>query len=343
MEKLTPELPVLRLGLLGFNPAQQALFETALAVLRTRLRWCLVPIEEADALCVNGSRTTALPDGSLQIAASGPGTVAIRIDPTDPSRPLAFTLPLELPGVSAASTFDMASPASTRTMLEKFEGWLRPIAIQFCVASRIVQTRLDVSSTVYHVSFDGRLVAIVSRRSGIGVLAIADPARLEGAVWARRPELADEIPGHFVQAGLSQVLWEYAMRTTRDLLPAYFNSGPIYWCRPPQLPQRLFRNSHLMIVRELAHAPISFDALARSTGLPESVLARNLAALRLVGSITHDKKRALRASAQLTTNAARSVEGPLSEPFVVALGPRQTARSPADDKTAPAPLVPQES
>ena len=328
----------MRLGLLGFNPAQQALFETALVVLRTRLHWRLVPLAEADAVCINGSRVVELPDASLQIAASTPGALPTRIDPNDSGRPMAFTLPLAQ-GVQATTTFDMASPASTRAMLEKFEGWLRPMSAQFCLASRIVQARLDVNSNVYHVSVDGRLVAILSRRTGVGVLPIADPFHLDRALWARRPGPADEIPAHFVQAGLSQVLWQYAMRTERNLLPTYFRSGPIYWCRSPQLPQRLFGDSHLMIVRELAQGPASFPELIRRTGLSEAALSRDLAGLRIVGAVTHDRKQALRAAMK----PDGSLERPASRHLVAALRHRDShAAGPAhSDMTAPAPLAPQ--
>lgn len=321
IDKIASELPVLRLGLIGFSAAQLALFETALVVLRTRLQWQISALADADAVCVNGSRASALADGSLQVLASVPGTAPTRIDPNESDRPLSFSLPLG-PGVVAGGTFDMASPASTRAMLEKFEGWLRPMSVQFCLASRIVQARLDISANVYHVSVDGRLVAVLSRRNGVGVLPIADPFHLDKAEWARRPGLADEIPGHFVQASLSQVLWQYAMRTRRNLLPTYFRSGPIYWCRAPQLPQRLFSDSHLMIVRELAHAPTSFAELAKRTKLPEAVLSRDLAGLRIVGAVTHDRKQAQRAGA---------VPG----------STRSAGRSALGDMTAPAPLTPQ--
>ena len=320
-DNILSELPVLQLGLVGFSAAQQALFETALVVLRTRLHWRIVALPEADAICVNGSRATALPDASLQVLASVPGAASIRIDPNDSDRPLSFSLPLG-PGVVAASTFDMASPASTRAMLEKFEGWLRPMSVQFCLASRIVQSRLDLSANVYHVTVDGRMVAIVSRRSGVGVLPIADPSHLHKADWARRPELADEIPGHFIQTSLSQVLWQYTMRTQRNLLPTYFRSGPIYWCRAPQLPQRLFSDSHLTIVRELAHAPKSFAELAKRTGLQEDVLSRDLAGLRIVGAVSHDSKQAQRAGSVRTSA-------------------RSDSHSALGDMTAPAPLAPQ--
>ena len=317
------ELPVLRLGLLGFSAAQQAMLETALVVLRTRLRWRICGIDEADAICVNGSRVAPLPDGSLQIAPVKPGQAPLRIDPDHSDRPMAFSLPMAA-GVQATSTFDMASPASTRSMLEKFEGWLRPVSVQFCLASRIVQSRMDLSGTVYHVTVDGRLVAVVSRSNGVGVLPIADPFHLEGAQWAKRPVLADEIPGHFVHVGMSQALWQYAMRTQRDLLPTYFRSSPIYWCRSPQLPQRLFRDSHLMIGRELARSPMTFADLGKRTGLPEAVLARDLAGLRIVGAVTHDRKQALRLR---------------DKPFVRSRGTAE----PAGDMTAPAPLAPQDS
>ena len=318
-DKLPAELPVLQLGLLGFNAAQQAMLETALVVLRTRLRWSIAPLDQADAFCVNGSRVTPLADGSLQIAATKPGAPPLRLEPSHSQRPISFTLPLA-PGVQAENTFDMASPASTRAMLEKFEGWLRPVSVQFCLASRIVESKMDLSGTVYHVTVDGRLVAVVSRRSGVGVLPIADPFHLDNALWAKRPGPADEIPGHFVHVGLSQILWQYAMRTRRDLLPAYFRSGPLYWCRSPQLPQRLFDDSTLAIVRELARAPQSLAVLGQRTGLPEAVLARDLAGLRIVGAVTHDRKQAQRIRTQPAVRAAGAT----------------------DDMTAPAPLVPQD-
>lgn len=340
MDPLPAELPILRLGLVGFNAAQQALFETALVMLRTRLRWCVTPLAEADALCVNGSRALFLADGSLQVAAAAPGEGPLRMDPSDADRPMAFTVPFAAHQISRAPTFDMASPASTRAVLDKFEGWLRPMAIQFCVASRIVQSRIDLSSTVYHVSVEGRLIAIVSRRSGVGVLPIGDPARVHEALWSRRPELADEMPGHFVQAGLTQVLWQYAIRTRRKLLPGYFRSGPIYWCRAPQLPQRLFSDSHLAIARELAQAPASFAELGRRTGLAEETLARDLAALRIAGAVSHDRKQAAKGSGGPAAKAT-SMKRAAGMAAGIGAGLRSMRQgSDRTDMTAPAPLTP---
>lgn len=345
MDPHLAELPVLRLGLVGFNSAQQALFATALVVLRTRMQWKLVALADADAICINGSRAVALADGSLEIASSQPGAPPVRLDPDDSTRPVAFTLPVAATGIQPSCTFDMGSPASTRSMLEKFEGWLRPKTVQYCLASQIIQDHIEVISTVHHVTVDGRLVAVVSPRNGVGVLPIADPFHLKTAVWARRPVLADEIPSHFVQAGLAEVLWQYAIRTKRNLLPASFRTGPIYWCRPPQVPPRLFKDSHLMIVRELAHDAADFADLAQRTGMASAVLARDLAALRIVGAITQDKKLAQRLQLRPTGVGGKSLEIPVERHSTESTrGARIISKAAAEsaaaarDHTVPAPL-----
>jgi DNA-binding transcriptional ArsR family regulator len=320
MEKAPLELPVLRLALVGFSPAEQNVIEMALEKIQAGLPWCLSSLDDADALFACGPRAVPAAGGLLQV---NPGLSALQpvlLDINDTDRPLAFSLPLTAPGYRSANTFDIRKPESIRAMLVQFTGWLRPMAVKFWLASRIVHERLDLGSTVYHVSVEGRLQAVVSRRAGVGVLPIADPKQLDDAIWARRPVLADEIPGHFVQTGMAEVLWQYAMRTRRELLPAAFRSGPLYWCRAPQLRQRLFRDSHLMIARELVHASTTFSELGRRTGLPEAVLARDLSALRITGAVTQDRKQALRAAGQLPdTSAARRL----------------------GDKTAPARLTPQ--
>jgi hypothetical protein len=145
-----------------------------------------------------------------------------------------------------------------------------------------------------------------------------------------------------VQVGLSQVLWQYAMRTQRNLMPTYFRSGPLYWCRAPQLPQRLFRDSHLMIGRELAQAPTTFAELCRRTGLPEAVLSRDLAGLRIVGAVTHDRKQAQRARSQAPRGGGR-VEAAAGDMggATARRRDRSAAVTETSEMTAPAPLTPQ--
>jgi len=329
----------MRLGLVGFEPDEIAGITAQFTQIQTRMSWRLADLGEADALFAHGGRATLLVDGSVQIRPGSGDARPVRIDLTDSDRPLAFSQPRPSSLQRPCPTFDLARPETVRAVLEQFSGWLRPMALRFWLASTIVEERLDLSSHVYHVSVEGRLHAVVSRRTGVGVLPIADPTRLEDAIWARRPALADEIPGHFVQTGLPQVLWQYAMRTRRNLLPPDMRSGLIYWCRAPQLPQRLFRDSHLTIVRILAHAPTSYAVLMQLTGLEDAVLTRDLAALRIVGAITHDRRQAQRAAALAAPGTAAILASPGR--WRAARSPKQDA--PVGDKTAPAPLVPQES
>ena len=69
----------------------------------------------------------------------------------------------------------------------------------------------------------------------------------------------------------------------------------------------MFSDSHLMVVRELVQGPATFAELGRRTGLSEAVLSRDLAGLRIVGCVTHDRKQAVRAAMQPGTKAG--VEG----------------------------------
>ncbi len=170
-------------------------------------------------------------------AAAG-GARPIRINLSESDRPVAFSLPLASKQLRDVTTFHLNSPASIKGMLDRFGGWLRPMAVQLCLASYIAEHNLDLNTGVFHVIAKGRLQAVVSR-NGVGVLPIADPAEVIDANWAHRPPFADEIPRHFLRIGFPQLMWQYAMRTDRDVLPARFRTGLIYWRAPPQLPNRL--------------------------------------------------------------------------------------------------------
>jgi hypothetical protein len=223
-------------------------------------------------------------------------------------------------------------------MLDRFEGWLRPMAVQLCLASYIAEHNLDLNTGVFHVTARGRLQAVVSR-SGVGVLPIADPAEVIDASWAHRPPFADEKPRHFLRIGFPQVMWQYAMRTTRDVLPPRFRTGLIYWRGPPQLPNRLLTDTHLLIARELSQAPATFRELGEQTHVPDSQLARCLAAFYVVGAITTNKRRAADTPADRNPTLAN-----LRETFRTTsaslTGDIEHPSSQVPDATAPAPFNP---
>ena len=285
---------MLRLGLAGFTAAEQAVLSAALAARAShgQTSWQFAPLGEADAWCVNGSRVQSLPGGVLRILPGLPSGRSIRIHPDEIDWPIAFSTPLGSAGFEPAFTFQADSAESTESVLRHLEGWLRPLMVQFYLASQIVEQDLDLRSGVFHVSVHGKLYAIVSLRGGIGVWPIADPAELVHAVWSHRPNSADAIPNSFVRTDYSQLMWQYATRTTRDCLPSHYRTRQLFLRRPPRVPMRLLNDPTLLLVRELEFMSGTFAELAQRTGMTGAKLTRHLGALYMVGAITADPKRA---------------------------------------------------
>ncbi|WBY00227.1 hypothetical protein PE066_12135 [Ramlibacter tataouinensis] len=286
------DFPVLRLGLAGFSPAEEEGIRAALREPAPGLLWEIVPLADADAWCVNGVRAQPLGDGTVRIAPGLPSSRSIRVDPRAVDCPVVFARLPASPGFRPQCVFDPEQPATIAAMLRWLEGRLRPIVVQFHVARHIAVAEPDLRACSWHVTLEGRLCAVVNQRSGIGVWALADPAALPNARWSRRPESANAIPAHFVTTDFSQLMWQYATRTSRDCLPPHYRTQPLFLRRPPRLPARTLDDTSLLLVRELGHACAGFAELRERTGLGEAALARHLGALYMVGAITADPRRA---------------------------------------------------
>jgi hypothetical protein len=292
-DALATELPVLRLGLAGFTREEEAALcvELAWRATERHMVWQVSPLGDADAWCVNGSRLRALPDGTWRIAPAHASERSVRINPDEVDWPMAFSLPAGPPDLEASYRFDLDSPESIQGLLEQLEGWLRPVMLQFSLASHIVHQNVDLAAGTWHVTVNGKLYALVSRRTGVGVWPIANPLHLAHAVWHRLPEAADAMPGAFMQAPLAEAMWQYATRTMRDCLPSHYRRKRLYLRRPPPLPMRMLSNRTLLLVRELARSAATFGELGQRTAIPGTELARLLAALYMVGSVTANPKR----------------------------------------------------
>jgi hypothetical protein len=335
------ELPILRLGVAGFSAQQEESLGAALERSGSGL-WHIGKFAEADGWWVNGARVQVLPDGTVRIAPGVPGSRSLHLDLGDIDRPIAFSLPLATRQLEPLFTFDTGSQRSVAAVLDKFEGWLKPLMAQFCLASRILEQETVLGTGVHHVSVNGRLIAVVDMRGDIGVFPTAGPLDFDDAIWHRMPEGA-AVPDHFVRISLSQLMWQFAQRTARDVLPQRYREETIYFRRPPRLPQRLLSDSHLLVLRELACASADFADLQQRTGLGATPMARDLAALYFVGAITTNRKRAAPAVAQ---RGADSLPLP-SQQHSVPSGLDAEAASPPhkrtpfiSDMTAPAPIGP---
>jgi hypothetical protein len=287
------ERPVLSLGLVGFTAEQEArLGELVAGPWPSLPSWRLGNLSDADAWWVNGSRTQVLADGNLRIASGVPGGRSVRFSLAEIDRPIAFSQPLAPADFEPAYHFNMEAIASMHQVLTKFGHWLRPLASQLCLASQLIGREKELGSRVYHVSVDGRLLAVVDLQGDVGVLPTAAPTDFDHAEWQARPESARYVPEGFRRVSMPQLVWQYAVRSSRDLLPVRYRVGRIYFRRPPRLDHHLLKDSHLLLMRELAQAPGAFEELQYRTGLAAGPLARELAALYLVGSITSNPRRA---------------------------------------------------
>lgn len=228
--------------------------------------------------------------------------VRLALHRAEVDRPLAFAAPLP-EGFVSAEFFDAADEHSVRQRLQRFEAWLRPLRTQFALGERLIE-QLDVFKRgVVHVMHEGRLLAVVDLdRWQTGLSIPARPVDIGMAEWVRRPDLAGEIPPGFMRLPLQRVLWNYAVRTERDLLPARYRDQVIHLRRVPRLPVRWFDEPHVRIMRELLAEPAGLTRLAKRTGLAPDVLAHHLASLYFAGGLTTDADSARRAAEEARRN-----------------------------------------
>jgi hypothetical protein len=266
----------------------------------------------------------------------------------DVDRPTAFALPISAQRLQPSYTFQLGDLPQMSSVLQKFSAWLQPVVAQFCLASSILNNQTALGSGVFKVSVEGRLIGVVDLRGSISLLPNVGPGDFEDAMWERCGAELPVVPDNFVRTDLSQIMWQYAMRTRRDALPPHYRTGMLFFRRPPRLPQRALKDSHLLLLRELAQSPGNFEELQQRTGLVDTLLARDLAALYLVGSITSNPKRA--AAGALRRADPAQADSLLSRPpslpsgldaAAVPVAPKP-ARLPVlpSDLTAPAPLWP---
>lgn len=339
---MTLELPVLRLGVAGFTAEQQDRAAAAAHAAPVGIAsWVVVPFTQADAWWVSGSRTQVMPDGTLRVGSGLPTGRPVQLDPAQTDRPIAFAQPLpQGAGFQAALVFDPDDRAQTSAVLGRFTAWLRPLVAQFSLASSIIDHYDALGGGTFRVMRGDTLLAVVDMRGDVGVLPTAGPTDFEDALWRRAEGAAPAIPEQFARLSMSQLMWNFAMRTRQDVLPKHYRTGLLYFRRPPRLPQQMLSDAHLLLLRELASGCGTLEELQSRTGLPEAHVARDLAALYLVGAITSNPKRA-------AEGATRRLEVPDSVPSGPSYGLLDSRHGPdaarsrvVHDLTAPAPLRP---
>lgn len=285
-------VPLMRMGLLGFTPQENDRLCSLLKAHSLVFEWERWPFMEADALWVNGAHAQRTKDNLVRIPSGDPTRPATLLDLRGMDRPTAFALPLSSAGLKPPHVFDPASPASVSSILRRFEGWLRPLAAQLTLCQCLSDRRHTLDSSVYHLTLEGRLLAILCARGDVGLAPGLAPAEVSAAEWGARPQSASIIPEHFQRTTIPQMMWQFALRTREDLLPKRYLQGLVYFRRVPPVPPPALKEAHRMILSLLAAEPATFAQLRQQTGLGEPAMAHALAALYLAGGITTDPRKA---------------------------------------------------
>lgn len=288
------EQPILRLGLLGFTDSDKQQVLSALAQQSTGWPcWELVDFELADAWCINGRAVECLEDNAVRVNTLLPYSPTISLNPAEITRPIAFTEPMP-EGIEAAEIIDFRSPPSMRTVLQRFEAWLRPLRAQFALGSEMVARESELIKGIYHVlDTHGKLLAVINLvKWSVALLPTVRPVDFDDANWVLRPTIAGDIPPGFITLTVGQLMWTYAVRTTKDALPPRYRTHKIFLRRIPQLPSGWLRDTHLVTLRALSMAPGEFSDIQAATDLPQNMLAHTLAALYYVGAVTTNKAMA---------------------------------------------------
>lgn len=330
---MTLELPVFRLGLAGFGAEHQAEIARMLALSAGEANsWEVADIDAADALWINGARAQVIGPDRIRVAPGMPTGRSLQFDLADMDRPVAFAEALP-PDLRALCTFDADVHASMVKALRQIETWLAPAIAQYSLASHIAEHQSALGAGKFELRLNGELLAVVDMHGEAAVRSTAQPDDFDaGAIWQRAKHTA--VPDNFVCTSLSQLMWQYAMRTQRDLLPRHYRTGLIYFRRAPRLPQTCIKDSHLLAMRELMLQPATFAELQQRCGMDEERMSRELAALYFVGTVTSNRKRAAPVvdSGGPPSNLNLDSLVPAEMP-----PPRRPARA---DLTAPAPLRP---
>jgi hypothetical protein len=339
---MTIEVPVLRLGLAGFTEAQQkSAADAAAAAASARARWELGGFAEADAWWLEGSRTVLMANDHLRVQPAVPSGRSVQLALGDVDRPVAFSQPVVAPGFKPAVTFPLQERPVAVAVLHKFADWLQTMLSQFALASSIAEHQPGLMSGSWEVLRGSQLLAVVDLKLGAGTMPGVTSADFQEASWCIRDHGAVLIPPSYPRASVSQLMWQYAQRSERDLLPPHYRTQPLYFRRPPRLPQRQMKDAHLLLMRELlAHPGMNFKGLQQATGLGESALVRVLSALYVVGSITSNAKRAMGGAPASSASRDSIVHEQSAYVSVLDSTPRpfDLPQRPALDMTAPAPL-----
>jgi hypothetical protein len=291
------ELPLLRLGLLGFSRAQASLAAArvlAANTARVRARWEIVPFDEADMWLIDSHNVSLGDDRGLRIRNPDAPDAPLTIYPHQSSRPVAFTQPLpsDIDAVLSVALDDVYDCVQG---LNTFSDALSQLCCHFALGEQVASRQSGLVEETYHLHCEGRLVAMVDLAHWqIGLSPEAGPMELALASWRHRPNESQRFPQGFEVLSLERLMWVYASRTQHPSLPAAYLSSRIHLRRLSVLPQSWLHDDHMNLIGRLSQQPCTMAMLVQLTRLPFKRLSACLAALYYTGTVTTDLRQIVR-------------------------------------------------
>jgi hypothetical protein len=306
-DKNNMQHPQLYLGLMGFDGPSEAAVKRWLAANAVEVKknasplaeqrpiWQAVNFREADALLIRGAGVVQGFGQQLQF------NPALRL--AQPLAPLGVELDsLKLPfaisdishltrlgiEVKDHATFDLSSAANMLHTLQHLETLLRPLRTLFSLAIELTERReeLDGGHT-FHLERNGGLDAIIDPPNRRVLLRPGTrPVDIEADSWLRRPKSANFAPSHFMECGMDEVAWVFAMHCTETDLPKRYLSKPIHMRHNPRVRTSLLYPRHAALLDRLWQGPATLEQLQKDLPASAHLHERDLFGLYLTRSIS---------------------------------------------------------
>ncbi len=309
------ELPLLRLGLLGFNQQQtdDATARVQSTTATAESRWEVVSFEDADLWLINSPSVSAGASGGLHINNPEATHLPLTIYPEQSSRPVAFTQPLPA-RIDAVLSIQLDDAFDCAQGLRSFRHSLMGLCTHFALGEQVASRQSSLEKGIYHLQFEGRPVATVDlSRWLVSLQPLVRPIELSLASWRHRPgEGSHFSPGAEVLS-LERLMWVYASRTQTNSLPPGYLTQAIHLRRLSVLPQSWLHDDHMNLIGHLSQQPCSMALLARQTRLPLKRLCACLAALYYSGTITIDPRQVVRGDKRIPSSFAQLPEPETAE------------------------------
>jgi hypothetical protein len=290
------ETPVFRLGLVGFSEREEQQIRAGAAAY-PQVDWRCGRAEGADAWLIKGARIARIQDNRLRVVASDGTSMGAAFLLDIGSRPVAIATPAPQQVLQLVPrSFDPAQEGGLAMGLSALDAALASLRRRYWTASHLVEHNATVGKALFELRAGAAVLAIADMKGTVFISPQATEQEFDYAVWKHRARKTVDVPPQFERHALAELLWAYATRTERDLLPARYRDSSIYLRRPPRVPQESVGDVHLRIIRELAVDAASMANLGQRIGVDGKALARALAALYLVGSVTTNPERAWSAS-----------------------------------------------